>query len=399
VNYAAAASRFEEACHLLVVVRGDAVARVGDTKDVVEEKRLRWASATRKFLNCTYCRAVLCDSHARNEAMAVVNLGQLEKAVDLFDQLWELQAEALKSVKLLDGTVHPGHKDIKDKEWWALALKKAQRARAALPPQHKKKNGMVGRGGAGSCSGCEREEMLCSIKFRHRGKGGDVVRHQIQTPPPGPHNDAESEAQRPPKRPKIQEAAAADNDQNGKESQSSQHSQWSGAGGSAKPMKLNTKALKAQVEDALQPLRVEKVSEELHHQGVVASAADGAALDNMVAKGSEAAAGGAALQHDVLEGLQAGGAAQPQQLWQALSAGPPAVSIDDWLQQISLQAYVPTIKEYGYDSMYALDVASEENIKEMMEDPAVAMKKPHRVLIIKAWNIRAAALKDPGGHA
>mmetsp|Transcript_42747 Transcript_42747/g.68631 ORF Transcript_42747/g.68631 Transcript_42747/m.68631 type:complete len:318 (+) Transcript_42747:261-1214(+) len=317
--------------------------------------------------------------------MAVVNLGQLEKAVDLFDQLWELQAEALKSVKLLDGTVHPGHKDIKDKEWWALALKKAQRARAALPPQHKKKNGMVGRGGAGSGSG--------------GGKGGDVVRHQIQTPPPGPHNDAESEAQRPPKRPKIQEAAAADNDQNGKELQSSQHSQWSGAGGSAKPMKLNTKALQAQVEDALQPLRVEKVSEELHRQGVVASAADGAALDNMVAKGSEAAAGGAALQHDVLEGLQAGGAAQPLQLWQALSAGPPAVSIDDWLQQISLQAYVPTIKEYGYDSMYALDVASEENIKEMTEDPAVAMKKLHRVLIIKAWNIRAAALKNPGGHA
>ena len=31
------------------------------------------------------------------------------------------------------------------------------------------------------------------------GKGGDVVHHQIQAPHPGPHTDAEGEAQRPPK--------------------------------------------------------------------------------------------------------------------------------------------------------------------------------------------------------
>ena len=201
------------------------------------------------------------------------------------------------------------------------------------------------------------------------------------------------------KRPKMPEAAAADNDKNSKESQSPQHTQWSGAGGSATPLKLNTKALKAQVEDALQTLRVEEVSEEFHHQDVVASAANGAALENMVAQGSETAAGGAVLQHNVLEGLQAVGVAQRQQLRQALSTGPPVVSIDHWLQRISLQAYALTIKEYGNDSIYALDAASEENIKEVTEDPAIAMKKPHRVLIIKAWNIRAAAQKDPEGHA
>ena len=43
------------------------------------------------------------------------------------------------------------------------------------------------------------------------------------------------------------------------------------------------------------------------------------------------------------------------------------------------------IKEYGYDSFEALREATEDEIKEMVVDPDVNMKKPHQKLMLKAW--------------
>jgi hypothetical protein len=52
--------------------------------------------------------------------------------------------------------------------------------------------------------------------------------------------------------------------------------------------------------------------------------------------------------------------------------------VKEWLVSISLQGYTDAMIEYGYDSLIALDAASEQEIKDMTEDEAVAMKKPHR---------------------
>ena len=69
-------------------------------------------------------------------------------------------------------------------------------------------------------------------------------------------------------------------------------------------------------------------------------------------------------------------------------------TIDDWLSSIALQNYAAAIKEFGYDSFQALDAASEEQIKEMAQDPSVAMKKPHRNLLLLEWKKRVQALLD-----
>ena len=44
------------------------------------------------------------------------------------------------------------------------------------------------------------------------------------------------------------------------------------------------------------------------------------------------------------------------------------------------------VGDYGYDSLLALDAASEEDLQEMME--AVDMKKPHRRLLMEQWKKR-----------
>lgn len=72
------------------------------------------------------------------------------------------------------------------------------------------------------------------------------------------------------------------------------------------------------------------------------------------------------------------------------SLDPACSSIDDWLKSISFQAYAPKIKEYGCDSLQALDAASEQEMKEMTEDAAVGMKKFHHNVIMKAWKDRAS---------
>jgi hypothetical protein len=88
----------------------------------------------------------------------------------------------------------------------------------------------------------------------------------------------------------------------------------------------------------------------------------------------------------------------------AAAAAAPAVAsqdtitIEDWLESISLQQYADAIIEYGYDSLAAFDAASEEEIKEMSEDKDVAMKKPHSRLLLTKWRMRAVS-KGATTHA
>ena len=72
-------------------------------------------------------------------------------------------------------------------------------------------------------------------------------------------------------------------------------------------------------------------------------------------------------------------------------------SIDEWLQSIGLQVYASKIKDYGCDSLRALDDASEQDMKDMTQDPEIGMKKLHRIFFMKAWNQRAASkdFSDP----
>jgi hypothetical protein len=78
-------------------------------------------------------------------------------------------------------------------------------------------------------------------------------------------------------------------------------------------------------------------------------------------------------------------------------------SIDEWLQTISLHAYTPQIMNYGCDSLQFLDDASEQDMREMIEDADVGMKKLHRSMFMKAWSRRAAtrggALRAPAAAA
>ena len=67
----------------------------------------------------------------------------------------------------------------------------------------------------------------------------------------------------------------------------------------------------------------------------------------------------------------------------AEEAEPP--ELDAWLASVELGRYAPQIKEYGYDSFEALCGATEDDIKEMMADPDVNMKKPHQRLMLTAW--------------
>jgi len=69
-------------------------------------------------------------------------------------------------------------------------------------------------------------------------------------------------------------------------------------------------------------------------------------------------------------------------------------SIDDWLKSMSLEVYALKIKEFGFDSMRAFDAASEQDVKDMVEDDAIAMKKPHRVVMMKGWKGRAVKEGD-----
>eukprot|EP01045_Picozoa_sp_COSAG04_P013492 COSAG04_NODE_960_length_9157_cov_6.389269_5_plen_71_part_00 len=59
--------------------------------------------------------------------------------------------------------------------------------------------------------------------------------------------------------------------------------------------------------------------------------------------------------------------------------------LESWLDAIELLQYVETIKEYGYNSLEVLRVATEEDIVEMTEDADVKMKKPHRRLFVVKW--------------
>ena len=60
--------------------------------------------------------------------------------------------------------------------------------------------------------------------------------------------------------------------------------------------------------------------------------------------------------------------------------------IDSWLAAANLEKYCEAIKEYGYDSFAALRGATEADIKEMMVDPDIKMKKPQQRLMLTAWH-------------
>eukprot|EP01043_Picozoa_sp_COSAG02_P025990 COSAG02_NODE_1481_length_12389_cov_15.643857_17_plen_235_part_00 len=70
-------------------------------------------------------------------------------------------------------------------------------------------------------------------------------------------------------------------------------------------------------------------------------------------------------------------------------ASPVAARADDvdaWLEGAGLGKYADAIKEYGYDTIAALQFATEEDIVEMSEDSDVGMKKPHRRLLVGKWH-------------
>jgi len=68
------------------------------------------------------------------------------------------------------------------------------------------------------------------------------------------------------------------------------------------------------------------------------------------------------------------------------AASPKNVAtIEDWLGSIQLQQYAAAIKDYGYDSLEALYEALEGEIEEMVNDPSINMKKPHRGLLMRKW--------------
>ena len=79
------------------------------------------------------------------------------------------------------------------------------------------------------------------------------------------------------------------------------------------------------------------------------------------------------------EGVPPDTAAQPE------PAAAPPQDIDNWIAAAKLQKYCKAIKEYGYDSFEALCEATEDEIKDMMADPDINMKKPHQKLMLKAW--------------
>ena len=47
--------------------------------------------------------------------------------------------------------------------------------------------------------------------------------------------------------------------------------------------------------------------------------------------------------------------------------------MEEWLRAISLQQYTDALKEYGYDSLEALDAALEADLEEMAADPTVGI--------------------------
>jgi hypothetical protein len=74
------------------------------------------------------------------------------------------------------------------------------------------------------------------------------------------------------------------------------------------------------------------------------------------------------------------------------------LGIKEWLVSISLQGYTDAIIEYGYDSLIALDAASEQEIKDMTEDEAVEMKKPHRAAFMREWRNRVGVERGQDHH-
>jgi hypothetical protein len=76
-------------------------------------------------------------------------------------------------------------------------------------------------------------------------------------------------------------------------------------------------------------------------------------------------------------------ALEPEPAAAAEEGEPP--SLDVWLAQIGMSRYSVQIKEYGYDQLKTLLVATEDDIAEMAQDADIQMKKPHRRLFLAEW--------------
>ena len=61
------------------------------------------------------------------------------------------------------------------------------------------------------------------------------------------------------------------------------------------------------------------------------------------------------------------------------------VELDTWLMEAGLDKFADAIKDYGYETMPALQVASEQDIVEMCADADVGMKKPMQKLMLVKW--------------
>ena len=59
--------------------------------------------------------------------------------------------------------------------------------------------------------------------------------------------------------------------------------------------------------------------------------------------------------------------------------------MEAWLTTIGLSSYIQHLKRYGYGQMSMLLDASEEDIVEMTDDPAVGMQKPTKKTMLVQW--------------
>eukprot|EP01047_Picozoa_sp_COSAG01_P014058 COSAG01_NODE_676_length_14324_cov_17.420105_19_plen_542_part_00 len=92
-----------------------------------------------------------------------------------------------------------------------------------------------------------------------------------------------------------------------------------------------------------------------------------------------------------------GATPEPEPTAAAEEGEPPP--LDAWLAQIGMSRYSAQIKEYGYDQLKTLLVATEDDIAEMTEDADTQMKKPHRRLFLAEWRVlkgAASGAASPG---
>eukprot|EP01047_Picozoa_sp_COSAG01_P008576 COSAG01_NODE_339_length_18653_cov_21.648378_14_plen_1072_part_00 len=130
---------------------------------------------------------------------------------------------------------------------------------------------------------------------------------------------------------------------------------------------------------------------------VARAAAENAAAEKAAAEkaAAEAEAARAAEAH-----LAQQAEPEPEPAGATAEEGEPP-QLDAWLNQIGMSGYSTQLKDYGYDQLKALLVASEADIAEMTRDADIKMKKPHRKLFLAEWKELTGAVggASPPGSA